>query len=96
RSARKGGIEKRTALCDCCGRESGRLDVLEGADEITVLYQLSDLDRLYFGYHEGVVDRFSDTDVRFHRKLQKPVMIKRSSVAASTIAKSLSPSTSSS
>ncbi|KAF9554277.1 hypothetical protein CPC08DRAFT_672333 [Agrocybe pediades] len=94
RFAAKGGIGKCTALCDCVAESPDDLMFLKD-DEITVLYQLPDLDGFYLGYCEGVVGRFSGTDVRFHGKLKKPVMTKRSSVAASTIAKSPSPSPSS-
>ncbi len=37
------------------------------------------------GYCEGVVGRFSGSDVRFHGKLKKPVMTKRSSTSTTSV-----------
>ena len=46
------------------------------------------------GYCEGVVGRFQGTHVRFHSKLKKPVMAKRSSTSNSSFSKGSSSSSS--
>ncbi|CAA7263558.1 unnamed protein product [Cyclocybe aegerita] len=96
RFAAKGGIGKCTAINDCVAESADDLMFLKD-DEITVLFQLPDMEGFYLGYCEGVVGRFSGADVMFHAKLKKPVMTKRSSVSASSTsasgpAKSPSPS----
>ncbi|KAI0070100.1 hypothetical protein K474DRAFT_1556844, partial [Panus rudis PR-1116 ss-1] len=80
RFAAKGGIGKCTALQDCVAEEEDDLMFLKD-DEITVLMQLPSEDDLYLGYCEGVVGRFKASFVRFHGRLKKPVMAKRSSTA---------------
>ncbi|KAH6893799.1 hypothetical protein BKA70DRAFT_1031296, partial [Coprinopsis sp. MPI-PUGE-AT-0042] len=78
RFAAKGGIGKCTAVNDCVAESSEDLMFLTD-DEITVLLQVPEKEGVYLGYCEGVIGRFSGTDVRFHSKLKKPVMAKRSS-----------------
>ncbi|KAG6856602.1 hypothetical protein H0H87_002694 [Tephrocybe sp. NHM501043] len=82
RFAAKGGIGKCTALCDCVAENADDLMFLKD-DEITVLMQLPEPPGVYLGYCEGVVGRFLGTNVRFHSRLKKPIMAKRSSVSAS-------------
>ncbi|CAL1697402.1 unnamed protein product [Somion occarium] len=83
RFAAKGGIGKCTALQDCIAEQADDLMFLKD-DEITVLMQLPGQDDLYLGYCEGVVGRFAGSSVRFHGRLKKPVMAKRSSTAPSS------------
>ncbi|KAF9459090.1 rab-GTPase-TBC domain-containing protein [Collybia nuda] len=89
RFAAKGGIGKCTAVLDCVAESAEDLMFLKD-DEITVLMQIPDKTNLYLGYCEGVVGRFSGNDVRFHARLKKPIMTKRSSVS-NQAAKSPSP-----
>ncbi|KAF8637265.1 hypothetical protein AX17_002945 [Amanita inopinata Kibby_2008] len=84
RFAAKGGIGRCTALSDCIAENEGDLMFLKG-DEITVLMQLNDQEEVYLGYCEGVVGRFSGSGVRFHAKLKKPVMTKRSSASTTGV-----------
>ncbi|KAJ8584066.1 hypothetical protein M405DRAFT_747662, partial [Rhizopogon salebrosus TDB-379] len=77
RFAAKGGIGRCTATVDCVAREIGDLMFLKG-DDIIVLMQLPDAG-YYLGFCEGVVGRFSSTDVQFHGKLKRPIMAKRGS-----------------
>ncbi|KAF8627921.1 hypothetical protein AX15_004171 [Amanita polypyramis BW_CC] len=42
--------------------------------------QLQDQEEKFLGFCEGVVGRFNGADVRFHGKLKKPIMTRRSSV----------------
>ncbi|KAG1833596.1 hypothetical protein DFJ58DRAFT_719426 [Suillus subalutaceus] len=79
RFAAKGGVGRCTATVDCVAREIGDLMFLKD-DEITVLMQLPETG-YYLGFCEGVVGRFSGTDVNFHGKLKRPVMAKRGSLA---------------
>ena len=60
-------------------------------DEITVLLQLPSSEGRYLGYCEGVVGQFSGDHVRFHAKLKRAVMTKRSS-SLSVSGKSPTPS----
>ncbi|KAH9931375.1 uncharacterized protein B0H18DRAFT_105443 [Fomitopsis serialis] len=77
RFAAKGGIGKCTALQDYVAEEPEDLMFMKD-DEITVLLQLADED-VFLGYCEGVIGRFRGSFVRFHSRLKKPVMTKRSS-----------------
>ncbi|KAH9828949.1 uncharacterized protein C8Q71DRAFT_682217, partial [Rhodofomes roseus] len=77
RFAGKGGIGKCTALQDYVAEEPEDLMFMKD-DEITVLMQLGEED-LFLGYCEGVIGRFRTSFVRFHGRLKKPVMAKRSS-----------------
>ncbi|ESK95565.1 hypothetical protein Moror_12639 [Moniliophthora roreri MCA 2997] len=79
RFAAKGGIGKCTAIQDCVAEGEEDLMFLKD-DEIVVLMQIPNLEDVYLGYCEGVVGRFQGFAVRFHSKLKKPVMTKRSSV----------------
>ncbi|KAF5368691.1 hypothetical protein D9615_010325 [Tricholomella constricta] len=90
RFAAKGGIGKCTAICDCVAENADDLMFLKD-DEITVLMQLTEPQGVYLGYCEGVVGRFSGSNVHFHSKLKKPVMAKRSSVTAQSQGKSPTP-----
>lgn len=78
RFAAKGGIGKCTAVQDCVAEEPDDLMFLKD-DEIIVLMHLLDQEDVFLGYCEGVVGRFSGANVRFHGRLKKPVMTKRSS-----------------
>ncbi|KAG1741600.1 hypothetical protein EDB19DRAFT_1703811, partial [Suillus lakei] len=78
RFAAKGGVGRCTATVDCVAREIGDLMFLKD-DEITVLMQLPEAG-YYLGFCEGVVGRFSGTDVKFHGKLKRPIMAKRGSL----------------
>lgn len=78
RFAAKGGVGRCTATVDCVAREIGDLMFLKD-DEITVLMQLPETG-YYLGFCEGVVGRFSGTDVKFHGKLKRPIMAKRGSL----------------
>ncbi|KIM76698.1 hypothetical protein PILCRDRAFT_27100, partial [Piloderma croceum F 1598] len=78
RFAAKGGIGKCTATQDCVAERAEDLMFLKD-DEVTVLMQLPEHEGLYLGYCEGVVGRFQGVHVRFHSKLKKPIMAKRSS-----------------
>ncbi|KLO06752.1 hypothetical protein SCHPADRAFT_837590, partial [Schizopora paradoxa] len=80
RFAAKGGIGKCTAVQDCIAESQEDLMFLQN-DEIVVLMQVQGQTGLYLGYCEGVVGRFRGSDVRFHAKLKRPVLTKRSSVA---------------
>ncbi|KZP21793.1 hypothetical protein FIBSPDRAFT_690748, partial [Athelia psychrophila] len=80
RFAAKGGIGKCTAVNDCVAEGADDLMFLKD-DEVTVLMQIPEQADLYLGYCEGVVGRFEGHDVRFHSKLKKPVMTKRSSTS---------------
>ncbi|KAF8336685.1 hypothetical protein F5887DRAFT_830203, partial [Amanita rubescens] len=84
RFAAKGGIGKCTALCDCVAENDGDLMFLK-SDEIVVLMKLNEHEGKYLGYCEGVVGRFSGSHVRFHGKLKKPVMTKRSSTSTTSV-----------
>ncbi|KAI6129345.1 hypothetical protein EDD16DRAFT_1435184, partial [Pisolithus croceorrhizus] len=81
RFASKGGIGRCTAVVDCVAQEMGEDLMFLKDDEITVLMQLPE-EGFYLGHCEGVVGRFSAKDVRFHGKLKKPVITKRTSVAS--------------
>ncbi|KIP02682.1 hypothetical protein PHLGIDRAFT_95740, partial [Phlebiopsis gigantea 11061_1 CR5-6] len=78
RFAAKGGIGKCFAVQDCVAEEAEDLMFLKD-DEIIVLMQLPAQEDAYLGFCEGVVGRFRGSDVRFHGRLKKPVMAKRSS-----------------
>ncbi|KAH8827630.1 hypothetical protein DL96DRAFT_1795512 [Flagelloscypha sp. PMI_526] len=78
RFASKGGIGTCTAVEDCIAETPEDLMFLKG-DEIVVLFQEAES---YLGFCEGVVGRFEGSRVRFHAKLKRPVMTKRSSMAA--------------
>ncbi|KZT00910.1 uncharacterized protein LAESUDRAFT_816259 [Laetiporus sulphureus 93-53] len=78
RFAAKGGIGTCTALQDCVAESSEDLMFMKD-DNITVLVQLADKKDMYLGYCEGVVGRFHGSLVRFHGRLKKPVMTRRSS-----------------
>ncbi|KAG8757016.1 hypothetical protein FRC14_002447 [Serendipita sp. 396] len=83
RFAAKGGIGKCTGNRDCVAQNPEDLMFLQD-DEIVVLMQVSSSDNLYLGFCEGVVGKFSGTDVRFHGKLKKPIITRRpGSVTAS-------------
>ncbi|KAI0935551.1 hypothetical protein AcV5_003953 [Taiwanofungus camphoratus] len=79
RFASKGGIGRCTALQDCVAEEPEDLMFMKD-DEITVLMQLTEQEDLYLGFCEGVVGQFRGNHVRFHGRLKKPVMTKRSSM----------------
>ncbi|KZT68516.1 hypothetical protein DAEQUDRAFT_656014, partial [Daedalea quercina L-15889] len=80
RFAAKGGIGKCTALQDYVAEEPEDLMFMKAHDdEITVLMQLGEQEDLFLGYCEGVIGRFRASYVRFHGRLKKPVMTKRSS-----------------
>ncbi|CAK5279349.1 unnamed protein product [Mycena citricolor] len=81
RFAAKGGIGRCTATGDCVAEGAEDLMFLKN-DEIVVLMQLPE-ENVFLGYCEGIVGRFNGDHVRFHSKLKKPVMTKRSSVPAS-------------
>ncbi|KAF7323173.1 Rab-GAP TBC domain-containing protein [Mycena chlorophos] len=81
RFAAKGGIGKATATGDCVAEAADELMFLKN-DEIVVLLQLTD--DTFLGFCEGIVGKFRASEVRFHAKLKKPVMTKRSSVASSS------------
>ncbi|XP_006457379.1 hypothetical protein AGABI2DRAFT_123249 [Agaricus bisporus var. bisporus H97] len=92
RFAAKGGIGKCTATYDCVAQGADDLMFFEASfsvgDEIVVLMRIANVEDCYLGSCEGVIGRFRGQDVHFHGKLKRPVMTKRSSVAA---AKSPSP-----
>ncbi|EJD04609.1 uncharacterized protein FOMMEDRAFT_69137, partial [Fomitiporia mediterranea MF3/22] len=91
RFAAKGGIGKCTAVQDCIAESPEDLMFLKD-DEITVLMQLPGQSGRYLGYCEGVVGRFQGAHVRFHGKLKRPVMTKRQSSSAVSVASSPVPS----
>ncbi|KAL5534857.1 hypothetical protein ACEPAG_1322 [Sanghuangporus baumii] len=91
RFAAKGGIGKCTAVQDCVAESPEDLMFLKD-DEIIVLMQLSGQTGFYLGYCEGVVGRFRGDHVKFHGKLKKPVMTKRASASAVSVASSPPPS----
>ncbi|TFK18877.1 hypothetical protein FA15DRAFT_760397 [Coprinopsis marcescibilis] len=78
RFAMKGGIGKCTAVVDCVAESSEDLMFLKD-DEIVVLLQMPELEGIFLGYCEGVIGKFTSEHVRFHSKLKKPIMAKRSS-----------------
>ncbi|KAJ3536565.1 hypothetical protein NM688_g6822 [Phlebia brevispora] len=78
RFAAKGGIGKCTATQDCIAEGAEDLMFMKD-DEIVVLMQIPAQEDMYLGYCEGVVGKFHGADVRFHGRLKRPVMTKRSS-----------------
>ncbi|TDL21252.1 hypothetical protein BD410DRAFT_695087, partial [Rickenella mellea] len=80
RFAAKGGIGRCTAVQDCVAESGDDLMFLK-EDEIIVLMHLPGDTGEYLGYCEGVVGRFHGAHVRFHGKLKRPVMTKRSSTS---------------
>ncbi|OCB89507.1 RabGAP/TBC [Sanghuangporus baumii] len=91
RFAAKGGIGKCTAVQDCVAESPEDLMFLKD-DEIIVLMQLSGQTGFYLGYCEGVVGRFRGDHVKLHGKLKRPVMTKRASASAVSVASSPPPS----
>ncbi|KAL5495886.1 hypothetical protein ACEPAI_1350 [Sanghuangporus weigelae] len=91
RFAAKGGIGKCTAVQDCVAESPEDLMFLKD-DQIIVLMQLSGQTGFYLGYCEGVVGRFRGDHVKFHGKLKRPVMTKRASASAVSVASSPPPS----
>ncbi|KAF5346504.1 hypothetical protein D9756_010105 [Leucocoprinus leucothites] len=89
RFAAKGGIGKCTAVNDYIAQHSDELMFLKG-DEIVVLLRIPDAEDVYLGLCEGIIGRFRGQDVRFHGKLKRPVITKRSSLSAAA-AKTPSP-----
>ncbi|VDC03245.1 unnamed protein product, partial [Peniophora sp. CBMAI 1063] len=89
RFAAKGGIGRATALVDYVAEQAQDLMFLKG-DEIVVLMKLEEGGDVYLGHCEGVIGRFSASNVRFHSKLKTPVRTRRSSLAKSTASNSTS------
>ncbi|KAF9446704.1 hypothetical protein P691DRAFT_640329, partial [Macrolepiota fuliginosa MF-IS2] len=81
RFAAKGGIGKCSATTDCIAQNKEDLMFLKG-DEIVVLMRIPESDEVYLGFCEDVIGRFRGKDVRFHGKLKRPIITKRSSVSA--------------
>ncbi|KAF8909967.1 hypothetical protein CPB85DRAFT_1376170 [Mucidula mucida] len=77
RFAGKGGIGTCTATEDCVAENAEDLMFLKD-DEIVVLMQLPNAEDVYLGYCEGVVGRFMGAHVRFHARLKKPIIARRS------------------
>ncbi|KXN81862.1 hypothetical protein AN958_03598 [Leucoagaricus sp. SymC.cos] len=87
RFAVKGGIGRCTGVNNCIAQTSEDLMVM--GDEIVVLMRIPDTEDVYLGFCEGVIGRFHGQDVRFHGKVKKSIVTKRSSVS---VAKTPSPS----
>ncbi|KAG8905424.1 hypothetical protein FRB99_008970 [Tulasnella sp. 403] len=76
RFAARGGLGTCTAVNDCVAEVSEDL-MFYADDVITVLKPFEDQPGRYLGYCEGVIGRFSASDVRFHSKLKKLVTRRR-------------------